>query len=134
MALTPVLLVQTSGLNTLPYKNASFISGGSVIMQSVLFFLGAGIFAGFLLRKRLYIMDLSDRAASWAVYLLLFSLGLGTGLHPEMLSAMGLSGLFALILSLVAIAGSILFIWPVYQLFFRKQSLPGSEGKHRGQP
>jgi uncharacterized membrane protein YbjE (DUF340 family) len=107
---------------------------GQVVMQSVLFFLGAGILAGFLLRKRLLILHFSDKAASWAVYLLLFTLGLGTGLNPDILSALGLSGLFALILSLAAIMGSILLIWPVYRLFFAPSAPRASEGKNHGQP
>ncbi|TWI71684.1 lysine exporter LysO-like protein [Desulfobotulus alkaliphilus] len=102
-------------------------------MQTVLFFLITGLLAGFMLRRHPGLLHRADQASSLAVYLLLFFLGLSAGLQPEILSAMGPSGLHALILSLAATAGSILLVWPLYPLLFKNKKNPRTEKKH-GQP
>ncbi|TYT76193.1 LysO family transporter [Desulfobotulus mexicanus] len=90
-------------------------------MQTVLLFLITGLFAGFMLRRLPRLLHRADQAASLAVYLLLFFLGLAAGLQPEILSAIGPTGFYALILSLAATAGSILLVWPLYPLLFKTQ-------------
>jgi uncharacterized membrane protein YbjE (DUF340 family) len=78
----------------------------------------AGIVLGRLLRSRQQVIKIADRFTMWAVFLLLFVLGVSVGVNQQVLANVGSLGLQAGVLSLGAIVGSIvavqlLNLWPV---------------------
>ena len=81
------------------------------------FFVG-GIVLGRLLRSRQQVIKAADRFTMWAVFLLLFVLGVSVGVNQQVLANIGSLGLKAGVLSLGAVVGSIaavqlLNLWPV---------------------
>ncbi len=88
-------------------------------MFEVIFCLIAGILVGFLLRNKENLIRLSDRAGVYAIYLLLFLLGLSAGGNKTVLSSFASLGWMAFVLTTGGIAGSVLLSWVVYRHFFR---------------
>lgn len=77
-----------------------------------------GIVIGRLLRRQQPLIQLADRLTMWAVYALLFVLGLSVGANQEVLANFGPLGLQAGVLTAGAIVGSVsavqlLSLWPV---------------------
>ena len=79
------------------------------MLVTVLFFI-AGIVVGRLLRSRQRVIAFADRLTMGSICLLLFVLGLSVGASQEVLVHIGALGLQAAILSLGAIAGSVLAV------------------------
>ncbi|MDX1662179.1 MAG: LysO family transporter [Candidatus Promineifilaceae bacterium] len=69
--------------------------------------LGGGMLAGFLLRQKRALVEAAERLSSFAIYLLLFLLGLSVGGDEAIFSRLPALGLQALLLSAAAIAGSV---------------------------
>jgi uncharacterized membrane protein YbjE (DUF340 family) len=86
------------------------------VLVIVLCFL-VGIALGRLLRGRQGVVRLADRFTMGSVYVLLFVLGLSVGTNHEVLSHIGTLGVQAAVLTVGAIAGSVLAVqllnlWP----------------------
>jgi uncharacterized membrane protein YbjE (DUF340 family) len=88
-------------------------------MFTVLLFLFLGLLLGFLLRRRLWWLQTADKVAGWAVYWLIFLLGVSVGLNQEVLANLGRLGGQALILSSGALLGSLLLCYLAARFFFR---------------
>lgn len=84
----------------------------------------AGILAGVALRGRTRILGWVSRSTDLAVGFLLFVLGVSIGVNEEVIANLPGLGLEGFLLSLGAIAGSILGVSPLKKLFFR--------GEHEG--
>jgi hypothetical protein len=87
----------------------------------------ASLFAGLgfgLLKKRFSTKE--KKAVSLAmtgmVFLLIFLMGVKTGINQEVMAGLGIFGVKALLLALGAIAGSLLFVVAFDRLFLRSAS------------
>ncbi|GET28481.1 LysO family transporter [Prolixibacter sp. SD074] len=87
-------------------------------MITVLLLMGAGILAGVWLGKFPLVMKINDKLISWAIYLLLFLLGIGVGTNKMVIQSLDSIGLQALLLTIGALAGSIAMGWIIYRVFF----------------
>lgn len=78
----------------------------------------AGVIVGFLINKSTELIKKVDKLITWAIYLLLFLLGIAVGVNDKIINNLDTIGLSALIISLGAILGSVLFAWVIYHFFF----------------
>lgn len=72
-----------------------------------------GIGLGYALRRREWLIRFSGRIMGWAVYLLLFLLGLSVGDNQALLQALPQLGGQALLLAVGAVSGSLLLLFPL---------------------
>ena len=89
-----------------------------LFMIIVLLFLIAGMFFGYLFRKRDKIIKTSDKMLTWSIYLLLFLLGVAVGSNQEIINNFDEIGVKAIILSVAGIIGSISIAYFVFRFFF----------------
>jgi len=89
-------------------------------MITVLVIMTVGIALGWFLHKKEQFLKLTARLTNWAIYLLLFLLGLSVGSDKQILSSFDKIGLQSIIITLFAVAGSILVSWLTYILFFKE--------------
>ena len=68
----------------------------------------SGMVLGFLLRRKLKLLRLADKAAMYAVYALLFVLGAGLGYNAELFAKLPTLGLTALVITVCTCTGSAL--------------------------
>lgn len=79
-----------------------------------------GIFIGYLFKNRKKIIECSEKATNITIYALLFTLGLSVGSNKEVLSNLDKIGLQSLIISFLAIFGSIAASYILFKNFFIK--------------
>ncbi|MGE0078337.1 MAG: LysO family transporter [Bacteroidales bacterium] len=89
-------------------------------MLTVVLIMISGIIAGYLVKSREHLVKLNDRLTTWAIYALLFLMGIGIGANKTIMSSLHTLGLNALIISVGGIAGSILLAWITYKYLFKK--------------
>lgn len=89
-------------------------------MLAVAIIMGAGMLLGFLLKARKKTVVVNDRLIGYAIYLLLFLLGVSIGSNQEIMSALSTLGLVALVVAVGAVSGSVVMGWLTYTLFFKK--------------
>ncbi len=82
-----------------------------------LFTLGIGL--GWFFRKKDQARKKVDSGITWAVYLLLFLLGISVGTNEEIINSFSRIGYKAFWLTLGAVLGSVLLAKVVYQLYFK---------------
>jgi uncharacterized membrane protein YbjE (DUF340 family) len=87
-------------------------------MIIVLLFLTSGIITGYILKKHIKIINISDKLLTWSIYLLLFLLGISVGSNQKIISNFDKIGFQAIILSIAGIVGSIIIAFFVYKFFF----------------
>lgn len=87
-------------------------------MFTVLVFLVAGTFLGIILRRQKWILKTADSATHWAIYLLLFLLGLSVGANETVMKSLATLGLQAFLLSSGAVLGSAVAAMGVYHWFW----------------
>lgn len=81
-----------------------------------------GIAIGWLLRHKEKARKGVDAAVTWAVYLLLFLLGISVGINKDIINNFTRIGYQAFWLTFGAVAGSVLLAWLVYHFFFKTNS------------
>ncbi len=81
-----------------------------------------GIAIGWLLRDKEKARKGVDAAVTWAVYLLLFLLGISVGINKDIINNFTRIGYQAFWLTFGAVAGSVLLAWLVYHFFFKTNS------------
>ncbi len=96
-------------------------------METVLLLMLAGILIGFAISRFPNAVKANDKLISWAIYVLLFLLGISVGLNKTIIQNLDKIGLQAVIITLGAIGGSVLSLWLVYRFFF--QTGPLKEGR-----
>ena len=89
-------------------------------MITVLAIMTVGILIGWLLHNKKQFLKVTSQLTNWAIYLLLFLLGLSVGTNEKILNNFDKIGLQSIVITLFAVAGSILFSWLTYILFFKK--------------
>lgn len=85
-------------------------------MLTVIGLMVAGILLGYLLRERSW--KGVPRLINAAILLLLFLLGITVGADESIMNNLGTIGKDALVITLAAVAGSVLCAWVVYKYFF----------------
>jgi uncharacterized membrane protein YbjE (DUF340 family) len=93
-----------------------------------LVFLGAGVAAGYVLRKRPKVVKASSKATTVAVWLLLLVMGIAVGSDEQVVGRFHELALQAGVISLASIAGSIAATLLICGWIFRNH---GREGKGR---
>jgi len=91
-------------------------------MITVLLIMVAGILTGFAINRYPLAIKINDRLITWAIYLLLFLLGISVGLNKTIVQNLDKIGFQALIITIGAISGSVFVSWILYRIFFSKQS------------
>lgn len=90
-------------------------------MPEIVFLMLAGTAAGFLMRRRLPLLRFLEKGILWSIYLLLFLLGLSIGSNPEIVRQLPGLGGQALLLSLGAVGGSLLFAFFAWRFMLKKK-------------
>ena len=91
-------------------------------MEIVLGVMVLGILLGILLRKKPKIIKSAEYLSSWAIYLLLFLLGVSVGLNDDIIHNFEKIGFQAAIIAIASIAGSVFFGWLIYKSLFQSKS------------
>lgn len=79
----------------------------------------AGIPLGLALRKKEAAVRCVDRATMWAIYGLLFLLGLSLGSNDDLIAQLGSIGIRAMIISLSCLMGSAAAVWALETCILR---------------
>ncbi|UZP67795.1 lysine exporter LysO family protein [Desulfovibrio mangrovi] len=79
----------------------------------------AGIPAGYLLRNRQKAVHAVDKLTMWAIYGLLFLLGVSLGSNDDLVSQLGTIGVRALVISLCCLIGSAAATWALERYILR---------------
>jgi uncharacterized membrane protein YbjE (DUF340 family) len=96
-------------------------------MIQILGILGAGILLGLFIQKRKQLIKINDKLMTWSIFILLFLLGISVGVNDTIVNNLDTIGLKALIITIGAIAGSVLVAWIIFPILF-----PDSHKKHKG--
>lgn len=89
-------------------------------MITVLVLMTLGIGIGWFLHKKEKLLKLTDKLTNWAIYLLLFLLGLSVGTNEKILQNFHQIGFQAILITVFAVAGSIIVSWLLYIFVFKK--------------
>ncbi len=87
-------------------------------MLTVILVMAIGIIIGYLIRNYNRWVRLADKLTMWAIYLLLFLLGIAIGANEVIVKSLPKLGLKALLISLGGVLGSVLVAWLAYRLWF----------------
>ncbi len=90
-------------------------------MTTVLIIMSIGIAVGFLISKRENLIKINDKLVRWAIYLLLFLLGIGVGTNKDIINNIHTIGLQAILITIAALLGSLICAYIVYRLFFKSK-------------
>lgn len=88
-------------------------------MLTVVAIMAVGIALGYLIRNYKVLVKTADRLVMWAIYLLLFLLGIAIGANEVIMKNLHLLGLKALAITIGGIMGSVLLAWLFYHLWFK---------------
>jgi uncharacterized membrane protein YbjE (DUF340 family) len=94
-------------------------------MITVIVLMLAGILIGFAINRLPKVIRATDKLISWAIYLLLFLLGISVGLNKTIIQNLDKIGLQAAMITLGAITGSVFCLWIIYRLYFQKEQFDG---------
>jgi hypothetical protein len=89
-------------------------------MLTVIIIMTSGMVAGYFLRNIKLVSKPVGVIITWAIYLLLFLLGISVGTNETIISNIGKIGIQALLLTTGAVTGSICVSWLTYKYYFRK--------------
>lgn len=96
-------------------------------MLTVVGIMAAGMVVGYLIRNYKKWVKLNDRLTMWAIYLLLFLLGISIGSNKTIINNLGNLGLTALLITVFSILGSVLVAWVGYRIFFKRKGVEHEE-------
>ncbi|NOZ45922.1 MAG: lysine exporter LysO family protein [Chlorobi bacterium] len=88
-------------------------------MITVLILMFGGILIGYFLKNKKKIIRINDRLTMYAIFLLLFLMGVSMGSNKQIMSNLDSIGLHALLISVCAVLGSIIVAYFVGKLFFK---------------
>lgn len=89
-------------------------------MFGILGIMFCGIGIGFILRRKPMVKGRVERLIMPVIYLLLFTMGISVGANQDVMQNISTLGVEALIITLGAVAGSIIAALIVFRLFFKK--------------
>ncbi len=81
----------------------------------------AGTLTGFFLMNRKNFNRISEKASTYAVFVLLFFMGLNVGTNSEIMQNFADLGIKALLISLFAVGGSVLLSWLTWIFLFKNE-------------
>ncbi len=82
-----------------------------------------GIALGFFISKNENFIKINDKLVTWAIYLLLFLLGIDVGTNKDIINNIHTIGLQAIVITIGAILGSLVCAYIVYKLFFKNKQI-----------
>ncbi len=97
-------------------------------MITVVAIMTVGIAVGYFIRSYKQLVTIADKLTMWAIYLLLFLLGVAIGANNLIMRSLPTLGLTALIITIGGVLGSIIVAWGVYHLFFKSNRTEEHEG------
>jgi uncharacterized membrane protein YbjE (DUF340 family) len=100
-------------------KNTLFSMLTDIIIVISIMILGIAI--GLAIGNRPRVIKIISFFTSFAIFLLLFFLGIGVGTNTKLVNHLDSIGIQALVLSIGALAGSLIFAFFTYHLFFKKK-------------
>lgn len=89
-------------------------------MWDIIIIMSLGVLVGYLIREKRFIISKVVRVISIAIYLLLFILGVAIGGDNQIVSNLSELGAIALLITISAIFGSLIFSWLLYKFIFSK--------------
>lgn len=98
-------------------------------MITVLLVMLFGILLGIAINRRPKLLKANDKLINWAIYILLFLLGLSVGLNKTIIQNLDKIGVQAIIITIGAISGSVLSLWALYHFVFRTEQLKNQDEK-----
>lgn len=90
-------------------------------MILVLLVMTAGIILGAFIHKKPLFVKMNDQLISLAIYVLLLLLGISVGINKTIVQNIGTLGFQALVITLGAVLGSVLFTCLVFRIFFSSE-------------
>lgn len=87
-------------------------------MIIVLILMITGILLGIIIRKLPNLLKVIERLITYAIYLLLFLLGISVGINDKIIGNLDNIGLKALVITIGAISGSVIVLWIFYKAAF----------------
>jgi len=87
-------------------------------MIKLLVIMFLGMILGYFLRYHSKFIHISNKLGRIIIYVLLFVLGISVGLNKAIISQIDTIGLKALIITVGALIGSLIFAYITYKLFF----------------
>jgi uncharacterized membrane protein YbjE (DUF340 family) len=91
-------------------------------MLIVFIFLTAGVLIGWTIKNRTVLITVSEKLLDWAIYLLLFFMGLSTATSKQVINNIGKLSVLVLIITAAALSGSIIAGIIIYKKFFREDN------------
>ena len=91
-------------------------------MLTVIGLMTLGIVLGFFFRKSTKSKTTVDKLTQVVIFLLLFVMGISIGSDKLIIKTLPTLGIQSLIITIGALAGSVLLAWLVYTLFFKKDN------------
>ena len=79
-----------------------------------------GMIIGYFIRSKKKFVKINDKLTIYAIYLLLFLLGIAMGNNEQIMSNLGSIGLHALLIAIGALLGSVLLAYFVGKVFSNK--------------
>lgn len=89
-------------------------------MIPVLLIMTFGIAIGWFFHKKERLLNFASKLTNWAIFLLLFLLGLSVGTNEKILNNFENIGFQAILITVFAVLGSIIVSWITYLIFFKK--------------
>lgn len=93
-------------------------------MLTVAAFIFAGVLTGYLIRGKQRLQRINAKMTIWAIYLLLFFLGLLIGHDEYIMQQLPQLGFSALAITLVATGGSLITAWLLWKYGFTRKNKP----------
>lgn len=84
-----------------------------------------GVVIGYLLRGKMKFGGIS-KTITYVIYVLLFLLGVSVGVNPQIISNLTTLGAEAMVITLAALAGSVLAAWGIYHFWFKTNNKNGN--------
>ena len=91
-------------------------------MINILIVLSAGILIGLMIVKRPKLHQFNNNLLNWAIYLLLFLLGISVGTNKEVIQNLGKIGYEAIAIAFASIAGSVLLSALLFKFLFKQNA------------
>jgi len=88
-------------------------------LVAVVSIMAGGMLLGFLLKARQRVVSANEKLITYAIYLLLFMMGVSIGSNDQIMNSLSSLGVLALIVSAGAVAGSILTGFVIFKIFFK---------------
>ncbi|PID68132.1 MAG: DUF340 domain-containing protein [Flavobacteriia bacterium] len=90
-------------------------------MIEVLVTMSAGMVIGYLIHHKKTLLKINEKLTMYAVYVLLFLLGINIGLNEQIINNIHTLGLDAALITIGALLGSLICAYYTYKLFFTEK-------------